>query len=722
MKGKFIGIEENNDTFTVEKTFRVEKESGNRQSAILRATALGLYYAEINGRRVGDARMTPGWTSYRTTLQYQEYDVSDYLKEGENTLSFTVSGGWFCSGLGFSTTSPRIKYGEKPAVRAELIAGDLAVYTDTDWTARESFIRSSGIYDGETQDFTKPLAPLTVREAEWDDSVLVRQQCEPVRDIEKIPVKQIIITPKGERVYDFGQNLTGVAEIETEEDFDGTIVLQFSEILMGGNFFDKGTRSAKSTDSFTVKGRKILCPEFTFHGFRYMKMTGAEIPADKVYAVVRHTDLKRTGYIRTSNKLLQKLLDNIVWGQRDNYLDVPTDCPQRDERMGWTGDANVFMGTAALNYDVRAFLKKWLNDLRNDQAETGEVSQVVPDILGWKNTATIWGDSVAMIPWTLYEIYGDESFLTDNYAAMKKYLVAVERTMKEGIVVEGQQYGDWLALDNEHFSDDGCHGRTDSYYLATLFYTECLRITAYAAELLGKEEEAALYHAKYDDSITRMRKEYFTAGGRLALDTITAQALALQFHIVPEEYRKDLAARLNDNVIAHGYRTVTGIIGTRYLLFALADNGYFRTAGKVLLNEECPGWLYEVKMGATTMWERWDSILPDGTPKASGMNSYNHYFFGSVMEFVYRRICGIEALSPGFKKVKIAPRFVEGIEDIEGEYESVNGKIVAGYRRVGEGKTEYFAKVAEGTEATLLLPDGRETAIPEEGISVIVCE
>lgn len=708
MTGKFIGIKQNNDTFTLEKTFNLKEV----KRAILRVTALGLYYAEINGKRVGSDRMTPGWTSYFTTLQYQEYDVTELLQEGENTLSITVSGGWYCSGLGFSTTSPRIKYGEKAAACAELLIDGECISTDTDWTARESFIRSSGIYDGETQDFTRAYSALSVEEVPWDFSTLVPQQCESVKDIERIPVKEIIITPKGERVYDFGQNITGVAEIETDENFDGTIVLQFSEILMNGNFFDKGTRSAKATDIFTVKGRKKLCPEFTFHGFRYMKMTGAELPADKVFAVVRHTDLKRTGRIYTSNALVQKLTDNIVWGQRDNYLDVPTDCPQRDERMGWTGDANVFLGTAALNYDVRDFFRKWLRDLRNDQAETGEVSQVVPDILGWKNTATIWCDSVAMIPWTLYEIYGDQSFLTENYAAMKKYLVAVERTMKDGIVVEGQQYGDWLALDNEHYADDGCHGRTDPYFIATVFYAECLKITGYTAELVGEKGYAEECREKYDYTLKRMREEYFTAGGRFALDTITAQVLALYFGIVPEAYRKELAQRLNDNVIAHGYRAVTGIIGTRYLPFALADNGYFETAGKIILNEECPGWLYQVKMGATTMWERWDSILPDGTPKANGMNSFNHYFFGSVMEFIYRRICGIDCSSPGFAKIKIRPAYVEGIESIRGEYDSVVGKITAGYQ-VQNGKIEYFATVPEGVPATVILPNEEEREITD---------
>ena len=714
MTGKFIGVKQNHDTFTVEKTFTLER--GER--AVLRATALGLYFAEINGKRVGRDRMTPGWTSYRTTLQYQEYDVTDYLQAGKNTLSFTVSGGWFCSGLGFNSAAPRLKYGEKAAVCAELQIGEKTVFTDTDWTARESYIRSSGIYDGETQDFIRPLACLDVVEVKWEKSVLVKQTCEAVRDIEKLPVKEIILTPKGERVYDFGQNLTGVAEIETEENFDGTIVLQFSEILMDGNFFDKGTRSAKATDTFTVKGAKKLCPEFTFHGFRYMKMTGAELPADKVFAVVRHTDLKRTGYISSSNELVQKLMDNIVWGQRDNFLDIPTDCPQRDERMGWTGDANVFLGTAALNYDVRRFFKKWLRDLRNDQAETGEIPQVVPDILGWKNTATVWCDSVCMIPWTLYEIYGDESFLTENYAAMKKYLVAVERTLKNGIVAQGQQYGDWLALDNEHYSDDGCHGRTDSYYIATVFYAECLKITAYTAEISGEKEYAAACREKRAYTVKRMREEYFTAGGRLAFDTVTAQTLALHFHIVPEEFRVDLAARLNANVIAHGYRAVTGIIGTRYLLFALADNGYSDTAGKVLLNEECPGWLYEVRMGATTMWERWDSILPDGSPKANGMNSFNHYFFGSVMEFVYRRICGIDFAAPGFKKIKISPAYVPGIDEIHAEYDSVNGKIRSGYR-VKNGRIEYFATLPKGVPATFVLPGEEERVIKDGAFTCI---
>ncbi|MGN1040527.1 MAG: family 78 glycoside hydrolase catalytic domain [Candidatus Fimimonas sp.] len=545
MNGKFLGIKESNDTFTVEKTFVLSSV----KKATLRATALGLYFAEINGRRVGDQKMTPGWTSYFTTLQYQEYDVTNLLSVGENTLSVTVSGGWFCSGLGFNSAAPRLKYGEKPAVLAELDLTDVVIATDCDWTAKESFIKSSGIYDGEIQDFSRPLSRLTVTEVPWDKSVLVKQQCEPVRDIEKIAVKNIIVTPKGELVYDFGQNVTGVAQIETDEDFDGTITLAFSEILVDGNFFDKGTRTAKATDSFTLQGRKTLCPEFTFHGFRYMKMTGANIPAQKVFAVVRHTDLKRTGFIRTSNELVQKLVNNVVWSQRDNYLDIPTDCPQRDERMGWTGDANVFLETACYNYDVRKFFKKWLRDLRNDQAETGEVPHVVPDILGWKNTATVWCDSVAMIPWTLYKFYGDETFLTENYSAMKKYLVAVEKTMKNGVVAEGQQYGDWLAMDNERFADDGCHGRTDSYFIATVFYAECLKITGYTAELTGESGFAKECKEKYNVTIRRMREEYFSASGRFVFDTVTAQVLAVYCNIYLWTLLKSIEKCMNRNLV-----------------------------------------------------------------------------------------------------------------------------------------------------------------------------
>ena len=695
----FIGVREKVDTFVLSRRFHAHKG----EHAVLRATALGLYFAELNGQRVGDSYLTPGWTSYNKMLQVQEYDVTPLLREGENELSLTVNTGWYCGRLTFE--SKTCFYGERSAVCAELIVGGERIATDESWQARESFIRASGIYDGETQDFTAPCAPLTPCAVPFEASVLVPQICESVRTVQELPVRRVIRTPKGELVYDFGQNIAGVVRLVTPPGFSGTLTLRFAEILVDGNFYTDNLRSALATDVFTLSGARTLSPEFTFHGFRYMKLEGAELPAASVTALVRHTDMARTGHIRTDNARFQRLYENVVWGQRGNFLDIPTDCPQRDERLGWTGDINVFCRTAAYNFDVRGILKKWLADLRNDQAADGRVPHVVPHCLNDGNLATdaLWADAVTMVPWTLYEMYGDISFLSDNYAAMCAFLAARERTTEGGLVARGHEYGDWLAMDQEKLMGDTPLGRTESYFITNVFFSESLRIAARTARLLGKREDAARFSSRRASLLRAMRAEYFTPHGRLAVDTVTAQVLALHFHIVRGRDRARLAAQLNENVKRRCYRMTTGFAGAPYVLFALADNGYFETARRVLFNSGYPGWLYEVDMGATTVWERWNSLMPDGTPNPNGMNSYNHYAYGSVMGFVWRRIAGIEPRGAGFAGVALSPRPCRGLPEFYAEYDSVRGKIVSSYRQRG-ASVVYHLEVPAHVGAVITLP------------------
>ncbi len=699
LNGKFIGVAEQANVFVLEHKFTVR----SAKQVTLRATALGVYFAEVNGVRVGDGYLAPGWTSYNKTLQVQEYDITSLVKEGENILSLTVGEGWYRGALTWERK--RDTYGKQTAVCADLVAdGSVILSTDESWVARESFIRESGIYDGETQDFTaerKPLAPVAVA---FDKKALVPQMCEPVRTVERIPVREVIRTPKGELVYDFGQNLAGVAEVKTPDDFDGTLVLRHAEILVNGDFYTENLRSAKATDTFTCRGAHTLSAEFTFHGFRYLKVEGAELPKECFTALVRHTDMKRTGYIQTDNARFQRLYENVIWGQRGNFVDIPTDCPQRDERLGWTGDINAFCRTAAYNYDIRAFMKKWLKTLRDDRTEDGRIPYVAPSATGECGTDAMWCDAITMVPWTLYEMYGDISFLEENFPAMEKFVSAREATMENGLIARGHEYGDWLAMDREQLISDSPSGRTDNCYLANVLHANSLKITAETAHLLGKEKEEKIYREKYDRHLVRVRKEYFTESGRLAFDTVTAQAVALHFGIVPEEHRTKLATILNENVVRHGYRMMTGFIGSPFLLFALADNGYFETARRVLLNNGFPGWLYEVDMGATTIWERWNSLMPDGTPNPDGMNSYNHYAYGSVTEFVYRRIAGIEAKEAGFAKIKIAPNPCKGLPVMKAEYDSVRGKIVSEYSQK-DGKIEYVIEIPGQIEAEIVLPN-----------------
>lgn len=699
INGQFIGVKETSSVFTIEHSFYVEMQG----EAVLRATALGLYFATINGKRVSDAYLTPGWTSYNKMLQMQEYDITDLIVKGENTIAFTISEGWYCGPLFIKRQ--RNTYGSKTAVCADLlINGSCILSTDESWKAKESYIRESGIYDGEIQDFLAQCSPLTVCEIPFDKTVIIPQISEPVRTTERIRVKQKFRTLKGELIYDFGQNCAGVVEIKTPDDFDGTIQLNFAEILVDGNFYTDNLRNAKVTDIFTVKGKKILSPEFTYHGFRYMKMTGADLPEENVTALVRHSDMKRTGMICTSNERFQRLYENVIWGQRSNFVDLPTDCPQRDERLGWTGDINAFCCTAAYNYDVRGVIRKWLADVRNDQAETGEIPTVAPDCLNDKLTDAMWCDAITMVPWTMYKMYGDLSYLADNYAAMVKFIAARERNMINGLVAKGHEFGDWLALDVEPLMANGAHGRTDVYFLSNVFHSHSLQLVAKTAELLGDHVNAEMYQEKFQKHLKAVREEYFTETGRLAFDTVTAQTVSLHFDIVPEEHRKRLAETLNENIIRHGYRMVTGFIGTSYLLFVLADHGYWETARRLLLNNAYPGWLYEVDMGATTIWERWNSRMPDGTPDPDGMNSFNHYAYGSVMEFAYRRIAGIDMESVGFGKIKIVPHPLSGLPSFKAEYNSVHGMIRSGYEQK-EGKITFTISIPEGVPAVLYIPE-----------------
>lgn len=701
LNGKFIGVAEQANVFVLEQKFTVR----SAKKVTLFATALGVYFAEVNGVRVGDGYLAPGWTSYNKTLQVQEYDITPLVNEGENTLAFTVGEGWCCGPLTWE--KKRDTYGKQTAVCADLIAdGTCILSTDENWAARESYIRESGIYDGETQDFTAERKPLTPVAVAFDKKALVAQMCELVRTTQRVPVKEVIHTPAGELVYDFGQNLVGVVEVKTPENFEGTLTFRHAEILVNGNFYTENLRSAKATDTFTAKGAHTMSAEFTFHGFRYLKVEGAELPQECFTALVRHTDMKRTGYLQTDNVRFQRLYENVVWGQRGNFVDIPTDCPQRDERLGWTGDINAFCRTAAYNFDVRAFMKKWLRTLRDEQTADGRLPHVAPDCLGEACRATdaMWADAVTMVPWTLYEMYGDSSFLEENFPAMEKFISAREATMKNGLVARGHEYGDWLAMDGEALLGNSFIGRTDVYFLTNVLHTNSLKITADAACLLGKEKEEKIYRKKYEEHLARVREEYVTKGGRIVFDTITAQTLALHFDIVPEQYRTKLTAELNENVKRHGYRMVTGFIGSPFLLFTLADNGYFETARKVLLNNGFPGWLYEVDMGATTIWERWNSLMPDGAPNPDGMNSYNHYAYGSVMEFVYRRIAGIEAKEAGFSKIKIAPHPCKGLPVMKAEYDSLRGKIVSRYCQK-DGKIEYVIEIPDQTEAEIVLPD-----------------
>ena len=700
------------------KKFKVGKPVSK---ARLYATVLGLYEAEVNGGKVDDTYFNPGWTSYRKRLQYQTYAV-DTLRQGENELRFTLGKGWYSGALGFTPTPNH--YGDTTALLAMLIVTyadgtEEVIGTDESWSVSAGAIRFSEIYDGETQDWTA--GEKAVGQAlpfEHGFETLVAQENEPVRCLCTLPAAKVFTAPNGELLYDFAQNLTGWVEVKITGKPGQKIMLRHAESLdENGNFYTGNLSFAKATDTYILSGEaQTLRPHFTYHGFRYVCLEGLEAGQEIVLTACHlSSDLKEAGSFSCSDERVNRLQRNIVWGQRDNYLDVPTDCPQRSERLGWTGDATAFTPTAVFHQNIAPFMRKWLRDLAADQSSETGAPQVVPDVLsdgatGGQNGAAYWGDVATVVPWTLYESYGDKRVLSEQYESMKIWAEYIRRQCGEnGLWQSGFQYGDWLGLDAEmNGLSDERKGATDDYFVANVCYLWTLQIMADTAAVLGYTEDAAQYAALRETVLAAFRDEYVTRTGRLVSETQTAMTLALHFDLVEEKFKTAIADRLEQNIAAHKTHLTTGFVGTPYLCLALSDSGKHALAGKLLLQEENPGWLYEVKMGATTVWERWNSVMPDGSFNPANMNSLNHYAYGAIGNWLYTRLCGLRRLEPGYKTFAVAPGFIKGITYAELEYESVYGTIKTAWR-CEKGRITVDLTVPANTTALLTLPEKDET-------------
>ena len=713
------GFEKDNTAAAVfTKAFEVR---GSVKKARLYASALGLYEAELNGVKADDTFFAPGWTSYHKRLQYQTYDLKN-IREGENRLRITLGKGWYSGALGF-TPIPN-HYGDTTAVLAMVIVTyedgrEEVIGTDESWTMSESVIRFSEIYDGEIQDWTfeageKKAALLF----EYGYETLIAQENEPVRCLCTLPVSREFTAPNGDHLFDFAQNLTGWVEVKIHGKKGQKIVLRHAESLdENGNFYTGNLSFAKATDTCILNGEEqVLRPHFTFHGFRYVCLEGLE-EGQKIELTACHlsSDLKEAGSFRCSDERVNRLQQNIVWGQRDNYLDVPTDCPQRSERLGWTGDATAFTPTAVFHQNIMPFMRKWLHDLAADQNPETGMAQVVPDVLsdgktGGQNGAAYWGDAATVVPWTMYETYGDRRILSDQYESMKMWTDFIIRHCSEnGLWQEGFQYGDWLGLDSEmNGLADERKGATDDYFTANAIYLWTLTIMADTAEVLGNKEDEQYYRDLREKVLAAFREEYVTKTGRLVSETQTAMTLALHFDLADEKFREAIASRLETNIAAHKTHLTTGFIGTPYLCLALSDNGRHAVAGKLLLQEENPGWLYEVKMGATTVWERWNSIMPDGSFNPANMNSLNHYAYGAIGYWLYTRLCGLQCLAPGYKKFAVKPGFIKGITWTDLAYECVYGTIHTAWK-CENGKIAVDLTVPANTTCLLTLPEKEET-------------
>ena len=690
------------------KTFAIDKKV---KKARLYATAHGVYEVTLNGQTVGDYRMAPGWTSYHNRLQYQIYDVTEQLA-AENEIAITVGNGWYKGILGFYCQPNQ--YGTQVGAFAELHVeyedgSKDVIATDETWSVKTGEIRYSEIYMGETIDTDAPeITEGNVVVKDFDKAVLTAQENEPVRITEKIVGKELIVTPKGEKLVDFGQIVTGVVEAHVKGEKGQKIVLRHAEVLdKDGNFYPETLRQAKSIDTFICNGEEqIFRPHFTFHGFRYICVEGMEeFTADQFIACVTHSDMEKTGDFHCSNKKVNQLQSNITWSQRDNFLDIPTDCPQRDERLGWTGDAQVFSWTAAFNRNTALFYKKWMRDVAAESSLEKGVPHVVPDILD-SYSSSAWSDVAVIVPWVVYQIYGDKGILKENWKCMHEWVDYIKNNCGENDLWQsGFQYGDWLALDKEESADRT--GATDKYMIANAYYLYVTELVKKTAEVMGKDEEAKKYADLYETTLDAFQREYYTETGRIVSETQTGAIISLYFNLAREKDRKRILNTLLTNIGNHKNHLATGFVGTPYICHTLSENGAHEMAATLFMKEDYPSWLYAVNMGATTIWERWNSIKPDGTFDESGMNSLNHYAYGSVGDWMYRKVVGLSQLEPGYKRFQVKPMFVKGIEEWGTEFESVYGKIVAN-TSCKAGKIHVHVEVPANTTAVIVLPEKEE--------------
>ncbi|MGT2801779.1 family 78 glycoside hydrolase catalytic domain [Streptococcus henryi] len=689
------------------KAFSLDKKV---KKAMVYVTSQGVYELELNGQKVGQDYLAPGWTSYNKRLQYQIYDVTEQLSES-NELAVTVGQGWYAGIMGFEMKNHH--YGDHVGAFLQLNVtyedgSRESIATDETWSVETGAIKSSEIYLGETIDSYQPqILKGNVLVLPFDKTTLVAQENEPVRITERREVVADFIAPNGERLLDFGQNMTGWVELKVKGKAGQKLVVEHAEVLdKDGNFYKETLRQAVSVDTYICDGtEQVFRPHFTFHGFRYIRITGFEDADANFTACVLHSDMKQTGTFTTSNPKINQLQSNIRWGQRGNFLDVPTDCPQRDERLGWTGDAQVFSWTAAYNYNVAPFFSKWMKDVAADSSLEKGVPHVVPDILG-SYSSSAWSDVAVVVPWVVYQVYGDLRVLEDSWTVMHEWVDYITNHAEDnGLWMSGFQYGDWLALDKEESADRT--GATDKYLIANAYYLYVTDLVSQTAQLLGKEKEAVAYKELYDKVLAAFQDEYYTKTGRIVSETQTGAILSLYFNLARPEDRERILKTLVTNIENHKNHLATGFVGTPYINHALSENGAHDVAGTLLMREDYPSWLYAVNMGATTIWERWNSIKPDGTFDESGMNSLNHYAYGSIGYWLYRKVAGINQTSPGYKTFAIKPLFVKGMDEVTATLETPYGEI-SSHWICRNGQIIVDVTVPANTTAQLYLPEKEE--------------
>ncbi|MDR0396422.1 MAG: glycoside hydrolase family 78 protein [Oscillospiraceae bacterium] len=706
---------------TIRRTFSADKPI---RSARIYAAGVGLYELELNGSKVGDEFFAPFCNQYAKWIQVQTYDADALLRRGENTLCARLGNGWYMGRFGFRDTSKLA--GDTQALKLELHiyyqdgAYEVVSTQPGSWIVSDSPFSNDNIYDGETYDATFQ-SSVGVPAVEYvndklDRAALMDRLSPPVRAARRLKPASVFTTPAGETVLDLGQEITGYLEFNASMPRGARVRLNYFELLQDGNVFRDNLRSAKQEYHYISDGSgEAVRPRFTFYGFRYVQLIGFDNPKPGDFTgVVIHSELQRTAWFESSSPKLNRFAENVLWGQLGNFLDVPTDCPQRDERMGWTGDAQAFAGTACYQTDAAAFYDKYMYDMLMEQElHDGAVPHTVPSLPFLGAAACAWADAAAVIPWTAYVFYGDRALLTKQYQNMQAWVEWLYRHDEANggarLWRDGSHFGDWLAPDTK---DGSPKGGTDDYFLASAYYYYSVSLLTNAALALGRTEDALKYGQLKDEIVRALRHEYFTPGGALAQTTQTGYVISLFMDFAPPNSREKLAALLRREFDQSKGKLRTGFVGTAYLCRTLCEAGMTDIAYSLLLNEEMPGWLYEVDMGATTVWERWNAILPDGRISDITMNSLNHYAYGAVMEWVFRDVCGIAPTegAPGFRSALIAPKPDKRLPCASLRFESPIGLYVSDWA-IEDGRFRWTITVPFGGTGDVVFPGADADAL-----------
>ncbi|MDO4618283.1 MAG: family 78 glycoside hydrolase catalytic domain [Clostridia bacterium] len=691
---------------------KVINVEGAVSAATLAVTCMGVYNVEIDGKRVGDYVLTPGWTNYLSHTQYQTYDVTDMVKDGSK-FDFFTGNGWAISKVGHEEAESA--YGDHIALifslDIEYADGKKVCYTsDETVDVYSSETVYTDIYHGETID--RRLKPELQGKATIDETYkteLVPQMGENILEMETIRPVSVFKTPKGEWVVDFGQNITGYVKVKVSGKSGDEIVFTHAEVLDSeGNFYNENYRSAKATARY-IMGSDLeeFKPQFTFYGFRYIRLESfpGEPKRENFEAIEVHSDIERTGHFSCGYEPLNRLYSNIIWGQKDNFLDVPTDCPQRDERLGWTGDVLAFVKTAAINYDVEKFFKKWFYDMRTEQEPGGAIPAVIPNCV--RNFVDCisagWGDACIVAPWEIYMAYGDKAVLEDNFECMRGWIEHMHNFGEEEYLWLGDQhFGDWLGLDSPSGSYKGI---TDEDFIASCYFAYSTSLFVKIGKIIGRDM------SHYEDMYAKIKQaitDRYIEDGLPAIKTQTACVLLLQFDLT--DNREGVGNLLYKLIKDNGTRLTTGFIGTPHLLHTLSATGNTKTAYDLLLFDGFPSWLYSVKKGATTMWEHWDCIKEDGSFWSRDMNSFNHYAYGSVYSWVFGVAAGIKPIEPKYTKVSVKPSPDKRLTYMDADIDSRMGKIRSSWRYM-QGFIRYEIDIPEGVTAEIELPDGQKYTV-----------